>query len=154
MPYCTQCGNQVKDTDVYCERCGAPQHGGTRPPRPGPDPLSGISARSASMLCYIPLVGWVAAIVVLASEKFRRNRPVRFHAFQGIYLFVAWLIVEHVIGPMVDFLPGHMHTGIGGLLSVLIFGTWIFMLIKVSQEQAFRLPILGELAERSLSEQK
>jgi uncharacterized membrane protein len=39
------------------------------------------------------------------------------------------------------------------LLKLAMFGVWIFMLMKVSQGQSFRLPILGELAERSVSEQ-
>lgn len=151
MPFCTKCGNQVKDPDAFCERCGARQ--GPPPARPATEPLAGISPRTARMLCYIPLVGWVAAIVVLASERFRRDRDVRFHAFQGIYLFVAWLIVEKVIDPVFDMLPGPP-IPVGSLLSALMLGVWIFMLIKVSQEQTFRLPILGELAERSVSEQR
>jgi uncharacterized membrane protein len=35
-----------------------------------------------------------------------------------------------------------------------MLGVWIFMLIKASQEQVFSLPIIGELAERSIAEQK
>ena len=39
-------------------------------------------------------------MVVLAADKFRNDRTVRFHAFQGLYLFVAWLIVEWVLSPI------------------------------------------------------
>jgi len=62
-------------------------------PRRTQDPLSGISPRTASILCYIPVVGWIASIIVLAADRFRNDHRVRFHAFQGLYLFVAWLIV-------------------------------------------------------------
>lgn len=152
MPFCTKCGNQVKEADKFCERCGARQ--GAFPAGAGPaDPLSTITPRTAKVLCYIPMVGWLAAIVVLASERFRRDRDVRFHAFQGIYLFVAWLIVERVINPLFEMLPGPPFPG-GHLLSALVLVVWVFMLIKTSQEQSFRLPILGELAERSVSEQR
>ena len=61
--------------------------------------MHGISPRTASLLCYIPILGWIVSIVVLASARFRADSRVRFHAFQGLYLFVAWLIVDWVLGP-------------------------------------------------------
>ena len=121
------------------------------PPRPAAprDPFAGINPRTASILCYIPLVGWVAAVVVLASERFRNDRVVRFHAFQGLYLFVAWLIVDQVISPMFHLIP-HVH--LGELFRAAVIGVWIFMIIKASHEEAYSLPVIGELAERSVVE--
>lgn len=107
------------------------------------------------MCCYIPVVGWIAAIVVLASPRFERERHVRFHAFQGIYIFVVWLLVDWVIAPMF----GMMRHGPASrlLISTLELGVlaaWVVMLVKASQEELYRLPIVGELAERSLAEQR
>lgn len=147
MPYCSQCGNQVGEADAYCGRCGSRQP--TAPPAPSSDFLSSLSPRTASVLCYIPLIGWIAAIVVLAAERFRDNRNVRFHAFQGIYIFVAWLIVDHVLGPMFGFVR---YFPLAGLFRAAILGLWIFMIVKASQEEAYSLPIIGELAERSVAE--
>lgn len=146
MPYCCQCGNQVSETDVFCARCGTRQPAVSPPPR-----AAGISPRAASVLCYIPFVGWIAAIIVLASERFRSNRAVRFHAFQGLYLFVAWLIVDWVVAPFFRMAPG-FHFRPDKILELGILALWIFMIVKTSQEQTFSLPILGELAERSVSE--
>jgi uncharacterized membrane protein len=36
----------------------------------------------------------------------------------------------------------------------VIFGAWIFMIVKTSQDEVYKLPILGELAEKSVSEQR
>jgi uncharacterized membrane protein len=158
MAFCVQCGNKVGDADRFCALCGAVQHGAAGP-RTGSasDPISNISSRNASLICYIPYVGWIAAIVVLASERFRRDANVRFHAFQGLYLFVAWLIVDWVVSPILSIgagfgVPFH-HLG-ASILQLLIFIAWIVMLIKVSHEEHYRLPILGDLAERSVSEQR
>jgi uncharacterized membrane protein len=84
---------------------------------------------------------------------------VRFHAFQGLYLFVAWLIVDLVLSPFfaMNFFAGGGHFSnfaLSGLLKLLIFGTWIFMMVKVSHDENFKLPIVGELAEKSVSEQR
>jgi uncharacterized membrane protein len=107
------------------------------------------------MLCYIPIVGWIPAIIVLASQTFRRDRTVRFHAFQGLYLFVAWLFVDQVIHPMFHLLPGPtfgIHLGFSSILKILLYIAWAVMLIKTSQEEFYSLPIIGELAERSVAE--
>jgi uncharacterized membrane protein len=152
MPYCTQCANPVSDTARFCGRCGAPQAGAATPPASA-DFLRNMSPRTASILCYIPFFGWIAAIIVLASLRFRDNRDVRFHAFQGLYLFVAWLIVDQVIHPWFGHWPG---TGDAPtkILQLGIIVAWILMLIKTSRSEFFSLPIFGELAAKSVSEQK
>ena len=70
MPFCTQCGTAVEDTASYCAKCGARQPGA--PPAAGPAPkgeewLNGVSGHTASILCYVPFVGWLASVVFLAS---------------------------------------------------------------------------------------
>lgn len=161
MPFCTQCGQQVTDADVFCANCGRRQHAAPGPSRPasaphpagaGVDPLAGISARTASILCYTPVLGWVAAVIVLAARKFRSDRIVRFHAFQGLYLFAAWLVVQWVIHPLVLTLPSHF-LRIDHVLELIIIGTSVFMMVKTSHDDPFVLPIIGELAQRSAAEQ-
>jgi uncharacterized membrane protein len=111
-----------------------------------------MNPRTASMLCYIPTVGWIAAVVVLAARKFKTDRVVRFHAFQGLYLFALWLVVQWVIHPMMAAIPGHPFR-IDRLLDAILLGVSIFMLIKASHNEAYVLPIIGELAQKSALEQ-
>jgi uncharacterized membrane protein len=149
MPFCSQCGKQVAPADVFCGRCGARQPGAAgAPPYPGRG-LEGINGKTASILCYIPWVGWIAAIVVLASDRFRHDRPVRFHAFQGLYLFVAWLIADQVIRPLLGSVA-HMH--IYGVIEAMLIGISIFMMVKAAHEQQYELPLFGELAQRSMAD--
>ncbi|HVN02903.1 MAG TPA: hypothetical protein VMT86_00725 [Bryobacteraceae bacterium] len=150
MPFCSQCGDQVGEADVYCAKCGARQPIAPRGPRgPSGDPFASITPRTASILCYVPGIGWISSIIVLASERFRNNRAVRFHAFQGLYLFVAWLIEDWVLKPIFSDIP-HVH--INGIIEAILLGMSIFMIIKASHEEAFPLPIIGELAQKSVSE--
>jgi len=102
------------------------------------------------ILCYVPGVGWIASIIVLAAERFRQNRAVRFHAFQGLYLFVAWLVLDWFIRPMMGFMaPGlRLH----GILQALLLGMSIFMMVKASHGKEYSLPLFGELAHRSVVE--
>lgn len=152
MPFCCQCGAQVSETDAYCAHCGARQPGVPAPPG---KIFSGLSSRNAALLCYVPVVGWIAAIVVLASERFKQDRTVRFHAFQGLYLFVAWLLVDWAIAPFLGMAPSAgVRAGVVGLLKGLLVLVWVFMLVKTSQNETYRLPVIGDLAERSLAEQR
>ncbi|MGE5489599.1 MAG: zinc-ribbon domain-containing protein [bacterium] len=147
MPFCTKCGSEVQSTDLFCSRCGARQ--AEAAPRVK-DPFENVPARKAGVLCYIPFVGWIASIIVLASPRFREDRIVRFHAFQGLYLFVAWLILRWAFGWILWGPARHLP-----VVPILQFGlifVWVFMLIKTSRDEVYSLPIVGELAERSLSE--
>lgn len=164
MPYCVQCGSQVGGTDQFCARCGLRQSAHAPGGNAGSAASSaaaaaqafgaGISNRNAALLCYIPWVGWVAAIVVLASERFRQDIQTRFHAFQGLYLFVGWLLVEWVISPALSWDSFAMHRVIPEALHLVILIAWVFMIIKVSHGENYRLPIIGELADRSVCEQR
>jgi uncharacterized membrane protein len=156
MPFCTQCGHQVTGTDVFCAQCGQRQSSAFRapqpPPGPAPDPLAGITPRTAAILCYVPTVGWIAAVVVLAARKFRNDRIVRFHAFQGLYLFAAWLVVQWVIRPLMLGLPDRA-ISLYHILEGLLLAVSILMMVKASHDEPYVLPIIGELAQKSAAEQ-
>jgi uncharacterized membrane protein len=163
MPFCTQCGNQVADADAFCGHCGKPQAatapGASAKPFPPPfspvhgqDPLANLSPRTASILCYIPTVGWIAAVVVLSARKFRNDRIVRFHAFQGLYLFAAWLLVKWVIHPLMAAVQDGV-VRVDRILEGLLLAVSILMMVKASHDEHYVLPIIGELAQKSAAEQ-
>src|SRR3954447_6321621 len=149
MPFCSQCGSQVGPADSYCAKCGASQPAASHAFHPVGRGLESLNPRTASILCYVPWVGWVAAIVVLASDRFRHDRAVRFHAFQGLYLFVAWLIADQVVRPMFDLLTNlHLYR----VVEAVLIGASIFMMVKAAHEETYALPLFGELAQRSVAE--
>ena len=167
MPFCVKCGTQVGETDKFCGGCGMVQdhaaNASTSPSDIPPDTgkqrsakaqdwLNSLDPKTASLLCYIPVLGWIGSVIVLASERFRHEADTRFHAFQGLYLFVVYLIVEHVLGPLLRF--ENVGFQIENLMKLALFGTWVFLMVKTSQGILFRLPVLGELADRSVSEQR
>ncbi|HXA49845.1 MAG TPA: zinc-ribbon domain-containing protein [Candidatus Acidoferrum sp.] len=159
MPFCSQCGNQVGTGDQFCGRCGMAQPGAAPPPpprggrrhrAPGRDPLDTIDPRTASILCYIPGIGWIMSIIVLASDRFRHDRAVRFHGFQALYLFVAWMIEQQVVGPMLR--HGDLHP-LHNLLQLVLLGASILMMVKAAHQEAYSLPLIGDLAQKSMSEE-
>lgn len=158
MPYCSQCGNQVREADAYCSRCGSRQPVSSSAPRLAAS--DAVSDRTACILCYIPFFGWVVSIIVLAAVRFRHQRVVRFHAFQALYLFVAWLLVDWVIQPIVlvgphfwfrDAWPhGFGLTTMVKVLELAIILVNSYMMLRVNDRETLRLPLVGDLAEKSL----
>ena len=151
MPFCSQRGTSLAGRDFFCGHCGArqPIPGTPGVYRSGGAAIEGISPRTASMLCYVPFIGWIAAIFVLAAERFREQTDVRFHAFQGLYLFVAWLLLDWAVFPWFHFIPYRIFP-FRTMVKALLLGLWIFMLIKAGREERYSLPVIGDLAERSL----
>jgi uncharacterized membrane protein len=154
MPFCTQCGTTVAPTSAFCAKCGARQPGApTSRVAPGEEWLQTINASTASTLCYVPFVGWVAALIFLATQRFREDRLVRFHAFQGLYLFVVWLLVDIAIGSFFGFAGMAARRMVTGSLKLSVLCGWVYMLFKTSHGEVVRLPFLGDLADRSVTEQ-
>ena len=116
----------------------------------------GLDENVGAMLCYLPLCGisLIYSIIVLVTDK--TNKNVRFHALQSLLLtgaaFVVYLAVLFVGGGLT------MATGssILGLLTLLMYigvflgfvGLMIFGCIKAFQNSNFKLPVIGDLADK------
>jgi uncharacterized membrane protein len=164
MPYCTNCGSPVGTSNSYCSNCGARQPGANYSEfamgggsgfgaSSQTNFFGSMSDRTASILCYIPVFGIIAAIIFLASQRFRYNTRVRFDGFQSLYLFVLWLIVSSALPTLLYVGYPPFEHSILDLLKLAVFGCWLYVLIKATQNQQVHLPIIGDLAARSTSEQ-
>lgn len=126
--------------------------GGDDLARPGPNSGTGLEPNVAAALSYV--LGIITGLIFVLLE---RDPLVRFHAFQSIFLTVAWIvfwiaftIVQGILFhiPFVGFLAliigflVSLGLGLGGLL------LWIVLIIKAYQGQRFSLPIVGPIAER------
>jgi len=169
--FCARCGAPQREAQAAAKAgsqatppppAGPPPGSASFAPPPPPYPGAGRKPQKEFLadwednrvagLCYIPFAGWVFGIVVLAGQRFRNNRDVRFHAFQGLYIFVVWLVINWAFSPIAR--SSHVTSGLSDLLQIGLIGLGIFMLIKTRHGEMIRLPFLGELAEKSVAEQK
>ena len=152
MPFCGVCGAPVEGR--FCAKCGSPLPGETASAGPGAPPPAaspaGLTDNAACALCYA--LGFITGILFLVLEPYSRNRAVRFHAFQGLYLFVAWLMNAWVVRPISAMMGGALHFGLHSLVDLVLLIMSIFMIIKAAHDQAYALPLFGELAQRSVAE--
>lgn len=108
-----------------------------------------MSENTAAALSYV--LGWITGLIFLLIDK----RPyVKFHAAQSLVTFGALHILHIALGMIfgVGILTGGLHAlGAGFLLlqvlSLAIFVLWIFLIVKASQGNKFKLPMAGDIAE-------
>jgi uncharacterized membrane protein len=152
MPFCAVCGSPVEGR--FCAKCGspvgAPAAGPSGPGAPPPSSASaGLSENAASALCY--LVGFLTGIIFLVLEPYSRNRKIRFHAYQSIFLSVAVIAVRWVLN---WFLFRTMHVFsflfVASLVSLACICIWLYMLIATYQGKTVVLPIIGPLAQQQV----
>ena len=107
----------------------------------------------ASMLSYV--CGFITGIVFLVLEK--DNKEVRFHAWQAIFFGLAAIVLQFALRILGFFLTSISFSlaSIVGLLSSLlglvIFVFWIVCLLKAYQGEKYKLPIIGDMAEKQAS---
>ena len=100
----------------------------------------------AGMIAYITIV---PAIIFLVMEPYNKSRFVRFHSFQCLFFAVAWTVLWIGLNIIV-------HIPILGWLTILIWPLvglagliiWVILLLKANQGQMFKLPVIGDLAEK------
>lgn len=107
-------------------------------------PGQGMSSTAAAAVSYIT---FIPAVIFLVMEPYNRDRFIRFHAWQCIALTVVWVglgIVFSVLG----FAGLHLLLWlIHSLIVLALFVFWLIALIKASQGQWYRIPLIGDLAE-------
>ena len=119
---------------------------------------TGLDENLAALLSYI--FGWVSGLIFFLIEK--DSRLVRFHAMQsillnvvaivlGIGLWIVWGVLAIVIGQI----SGALASLISILVGLLIFVFYIAILlavilclVKAYQKQYFKLPVIGNFAEK------
>ena len=145
MAYCPNCGSPSDGT--FCGKCGSPiDASSVPPPPPGYTPATadaGQTENVASALCY--LQGFITGILFLVLAPYNQNKTVRFHAFQSIFLHVAFIVFWIVLGMIMPFSVSLILTPLIGLAATV---GWILLMWKAYQGQKVKLPVIGDLAEK------
>ncbi|MGD0930598.1 MAG: zinc-ribbon domain-containing protein [Candidatus Korobacteraceae bacterium] len=171
MAFCPNCGTQIADNVAFCPSCGkavgqagtgaataAPASTRTPAPEAGYNstaapvaPAAPLAENVAGMLAYFTII---PAIIFLLIEPYNRNRFVRFHSFQCLFVAAALVVIDVVLmilSQILHLVPviGWMVTAlIWPLYSLAVLALWALVVIKAYQHQVYKLPIVGDLAEK------
>jgi uncharacterized membrane protein len=110
-----------------------------------------LAENVAGMLAYFTII---PAIVFLLIEPYNRNRFVRFHSFQCLFAAAALIVIDVALAIASSII--HLVPGIGWLITALlwplyglaIFALWLLLVIKAYQHEMYKLPFVGDFAEK------
>lgn len=119
---------------------------------------TGLDANLAALLSYV--FGWVSGLVFFLIEK--ESRLVRFHAMQSILLNIVvavvsillWIVsfVFIFIGMQLPDIMGSLMWLVASLIWLVfcvgVLIAWVMCLIRAYQYQYFKLPVIGNMAEK------
>jgi uncharacterized membrane protein len=139
--FCPSCGLPLPEGSSACTSCGV-----TVAPSVGPGAATittGLTDNLAGALAYVTIL---PAIGFLLLEPYNKNRFVRFHSFQCIFLNIGWIILWLAVSVVrsVPFIGWAAYL----FLPLLGLALWIVLIIKAYQGQTFKLPVIGDLAEK------
>ena len=120
-------------------------------PVEAPKASSGGDDNIFGALCYIITV--LVPLFILFTEK-KSNKFLAFHAYQGLILAVIWVVVFFGFGAVTTVLSVVTY-GLGSLLgcfmlplSGVVFLAHLFLAYKAYQGESYKLPVIGEFAEK------
>ncbi|MGQ9712339.1 MAG: DUF4870 domain-containing protein [Desulfotomaculales bacterium] len=107
---------------------------------------SGLQKNVAGLLSYV--LGWLTGIIFFIIEK---DPFVRFHAMQSILTFggltgisiVLWVLFPLVLWRL--WTVFHLLNTLVWLASLVL---WVLLMVKAYQGERFKLPLVGDVAER------
>lgn len=113
--------------------------------------MPGLTDNVASALCYLALV--LTGVLFLFLEPYNRNKAIRFHAFQSIFVWIGIMLgsagVRIVFGNILD----GPHTYwlmdlIWSAFSLGVIALWLTLMYRAYMGQRWVAPVVGEMAER------
>jgi len=97
---------------------------------------TGLPKNTAAALSYV--LGWLTGIVFLLIEK---DPFVRFHAMQSVTTF--GLLTVFSLIPIIGWLLSPVFMLAGFIL-------WLVLIFKAYQGEKFKLPVIGDFAEKQV----
>ena len=130
---------------VPYQQGGYSPHAPTQTPYSGQAQAGGLSPNIVGALCYIVILG----IIFLIIDPYNKDRFIRFHAWQSIFFFVAWVGVRIVLGVLsiaLGDILGFLVSAISMLVGLGFFVGWIWLIYQAYQGKMTKLPVIGDFA--------
>lgn len=145
--FCPHCEFPMPQAAAFCPGCGRPMKAIVS----AQGKVGGLPETIAGALAYFT---FLPAIVFLLVEPYRRNRFVRFHSVQCLFVCAGALLLAGVLklASLVLFIIpvlGPLLVVLIDMLAILaLLLMWLVLVVKALQGHALSLPVLGEFADR------
>lgn len=97
------------------------------------------------------LLGPITGVALLLMEK--QNKFIRFHAMQSTLLFGLFFLISVVLG-IIPILGWLIALILSPILTIVAFALWLVLMWKAYSGEKYKLPYIGEIAEKQLEKMK
>ena len=99
----------------------------------------GMDENVEGLLCYV--LGWLTGIIFLVAEK--KSKFVKFHAAQSLITFVGLMVLVFIFAwiPFIGW-------AIAAIIDIISFILWILLMYKAYKGEMYKLPVVGDFAEK------
>ena len=155
---CAKCSMPLSDSK-FCPSCGTPSAStpSTSTNVTETQGAQGIPPNVAALLSYS--LGLLTGIIFMSVLPYRKNRFVRFHALQSVFLTIAaiafnmlWTIVVGILATKAGFLAAPL-AALSPLISLGWIAYWIFLMYRAYENREYRIPLLGALAAKASAQE-
>ncbi|MFA5076742.1 MAG: hypothetical protein WC480_05030 [Patescibacteria group bacterium] len=113
------------------------------PPTPTPEPnkaAGGLEPKVAAALSYV--LGFITGILFIAVSK---DKFVRFHAMQSIITSVVLIVINYLL----DYILIHWFWwSLISIWQLFILALFVLLIYKAYNQEKYKLPIIGDYAEK------
>jgi uncharacterized membrane protein len=141
---CPQCGATLSDRSEVCLECGEEVHAIVR----AQGKVGALPRKAAGAVAYCTVV---PAIIFLLLEPYKSDRFVRFHSLQCLGLWLSLFVLGFamwIVGSVLGIIPMLAMLLLSTLIVLAAVVTWGLLIVKALLGESFKLPWIGELAER------
>lgn len=174
VKFCPKCGQPQAEAAASGSTSASPEGGGGAQAGASSAPAGGASAAGSASaaggggtaaggavenqnvmgaLAYVTII---PAIIFLVMEPYNKNRFVRFHSFQCLFLALAAFalsIANMILSLVLGFIPviGWIFSLVLGFgIPIAIIAVWLIAVIKAYGGEEYRLPVIGDLAAKQV----
>jgi uncharacterized membrane protein len=99
----------------------------------------GLPKKTVSAICYIPFIGWIAAIFFFLTEK---DSVIRYHAFQGSSVEIGGWILRALLTTVFGlFMP----------VTIAVMALQLYLAVQTYNGKEVILPYLSEFVKKQVS---
>jgi len=111
-----------------------------------------MASNVVGLLCYVLCP--FTSILFLVIEPYSKDKFVRFHAFQSLFFGIAVFVLSIVLSilsmilaviPVIGWLIGLL---LWLAFPLLLLVAWVYLMVKAYNNEKFKLPIIGNIAEQ------
>lgn len=155
MAFCEQCGTEMSDSANFCPSCGKARGAPSGQPGTSQTQYQDPESRDIEDNKVMAIFSYILFFIPLLTGDYKTSPFVKYHANQGIILFIAsaiWGVIQGILSMFIWFLRITLHYRVFPTAVMFVFGSLVWMafaglviygIVNAVQGKCKPLPLIG-----------